>query len=178
MVSLSTTSLTSSVDANFLHQSLAGRGPPSSLHWRNSGVGNGRERLYTYWSSGCYVHPGWSSDVFGYRYGGMFKNRPSLPIPCNPEVRSTFCERHALPGANVFGHFLFVYFLFLIAPFMLARTVHFYGPAFDLPSTFFYFCNTCLFVTFRISSGVACPNIILLHSGMASKSIRYSITHN
>ena len=56
---------------------------------------------------------------------------------------------------------------------MLTRTVHFYSTASDLPSTFFCFCNTCLFVTFLTSFGVASPNIILLYNGMALKSLSY-----
>ena len=51
---------------NFFHQSLTSRGPPHFLHWRNSGADNGRESVYTCCSSECYVHLGWSSDVFGY----------------------------------------------------------------------------------------------------------------
>ena len=38
---------------NFSPQSLTGRWPTRSLHWRNSGTGNGRKRVYTCWSSGC-----------------------------------------------------------------------------------------------------------------------------
>ena len=57
---------------------------------------------------------------------------------------------------------------------MLSRTVYFFGAASDLPSTFFCFCNTCLFITFRTSSGVDGPNIMLLYSRMASKFIRYT----
>ena len=55
---------------------------------------------------------------------------------------------------------------------MLSRTVHFFGADFDLPGTFFCFCSTCLFVTFRTSFDVADRNIILLYSGMASKFFR------
>ena len=55
-----------------------------------------------------------------------------------------------------------------------ATRAFFIGATFDLPSTIFCFCNTCLFVTFRTYFGVAGPNIILLYNGMASKSIRYS----
>ena len=108
-----------------------------------------------------------------YRYGGRFKDRPSLPIPYNPKVRSIFCGRRVLPGANVFGHFLFVYFLFK-SPFYARTYRTFYDAAFDLPSTFFCFFITCLFVTFRTSSDVADRNMFLLYSGMASKSIRYT----
>ena len=43
---------------NFFHRSLAGHGPSSSLHWRNSGAGNGRERVHICWSWGSYVHSG------------------------------------------------------------------------------------------------------------------------
>ena len=57
---------------------------------------------------------------------------------------------------------------------MLTNRIFFIGIASDLPSTFFCFCNTCLFVTFRTSFGVAGPNIILLCSEMASKSMRYN----
>ena len=88
-------------------------------------------------------------------------------------MRGTFCGRHVLPGANVFGHFLFIYFLFN-GPFYADTYRTFCDAAFDLPSTFFCLCNTRLFVTFRTSSGVAGPNIILLYIGMVSKSIRYS----
>ena len=37
----------------------------------------------------------------------------------------------------------------------MTRTVHLYDTAIDFPSTFFYFCNTCLFLKFRISCDVA-----------------------
>ena len=58
---------------------------------------------------------------------------------------------------------------------MLARTIHFLlAPFLIFPAHFFCFCNTWLFVTFRTSFGVADPNIILLYSGMGSKSIRCS----
>ena len=56
--------------------------------------------------------------------------------------------------ATVFGHFLFVYFL-LTPPFdAVTNRIFFISAAFDLPSIFFCFCNTCLFVTFR-TFGVA-----------------------
>ena len=57
---------------------------------------------------------------------------------------------------------------------MLSRTAFFIGTVRDLPGTFFCFCNMCLFVPFRTSFGVAGPNIILLCSEMASKSMRYN----
>ena len=70
----------------------------------------------------------------------------------------------------MFGHLMFVYFLFLTVPFYtVTNRIFFIGTASDLPSTFFCFCNTCSFVTFRTSFGVAGSNIILLYSGMASK---------
>ena len=99
--------------------------------------------------------------------------RPSVPIPYNPEVRSTFCGRHVhLEQCSVISY-SFIFFFdpplndvtnrrFLLAPHLI------------FPAHFFCFCNTCLFVTFRTSFGVAGPNIILIYSGMASKFIRYS----
>ena len=60
---------------------------------------------------------------------------------------------------------------------MLSRIVYiFIGAASVLPSTFFCCRNMCLFVTFRTSFGIAGPNIILLYSGMDSKSIRYTFS--
>ena len=58
---------------------------------------------------------------------------------------------------------------------MLSRTVHFVTPLLIFQAHFFCFCHTCLFVTFRTTFDVAGPNIILFYSGMASKSIRYSV---
>ena len=63
MVSLFTTSLTPSGDANFFHQPLPGRGPPCSLHWWNSGTGSRRWGEYTCWWSFPWNTPRWSSDV-------------------------------------------------------------------------------------------------------------------
>ena len=75
----------------------------------------------------------------------------------------------------MFGH---VRFSFLTAHFYAVTNRTFCDAAFDLPSTFFCFCNTCLFVTFRTFSSVADRNIILLYSGMVSKSIRYKVILN
>ena len=90
--------------ANFFHQSLAGREPSSSLHWRNSGA-------YTCWSSECYVHPGWSSDVFGYRYGGRFKDH-LFRFHTISNCAKYLLWQARISEANVFGHFLFVFFFF------------------------------------------------------------------
>ena len=82
--------------------SVAGRGTASSLHSRNSGgwYRNLRGRYWregesTCWSLAWDVHSGGRQLFLGiYRYGGRFKDRPCVPIPYNPEVRSTFCGRH------------------------------------------------------------------------------------
>ena len=42
---------------------------------------------------------------------------------------------------------------------------------------FFYFCNTRLFLIFQNYSDIARHNIVLLHSGMALKSIRCTLTN-
>ena len=77
------------------------------------------------------------------------------------EVKSTFCGRHVLSGANVFGCFFF-YFLFYKNPFILSRTVHFVTPLLIFQAHFFCFYNMCLFQT---SSDVARHNnIFLLYS--------------
>ena len=111
-ISPSTTSWTTSEDANFYHQSLTGRKRSSSLHWRNFGVGNGRERVYTCWSSGCYIHPGWSSDVFE----PLWRKVQRQAI-CSDSLQSRNAKyllwKARTSGANLFGHFLFIYFLFL-----------------------------------------------------------------
>ena len=82
------------------------------------------------------------------------------------EMKSTFCGRHVLPGANMFGYFLFS---FLTDPFIL---VHFMTPFLIFRIHLFCCCKTCLF---RTSSDVADRNIFLLYSGLASKSIRYNL---
>ena len=147
-------------------------GPPSSLHWRNSGAGIARERGYSCWSSGCYVHPGWSSDVFGYLpLWRTVQRQTTVPIPYNPELSSTFCGRHVNSGANVFGLFLFVCYHFFQPPFYTVTYRTFCDVALIFQAQIFRFCNTCLFVTSRTSFGVAGPNIILLYSGMASNSV-------
>ena len=54
-------------------------------------------------------------------------------------------------------------FIFLFnSPFHAVTYSTFCDAAFDLSNTCFCFCNTCFFVTFRISCGVAGSNIILL----------------
>ena len=172
MVSLSTTSFTPSRDAHFFPQSRTGRGPPSSLHWRNFGAGNGRE--------GVYLLVIWvlcSTPRVAVRY---------FRVPLWRKVqRQTICSdsiqfwsakyllwKAGTSGVNVLGHFLFVYFLFFKASFMLTHFL--LAPFLIFPVHFFCFCNTCIFVKFRTSFGVAIPNIILLYIGMASKSIRYN----
>jgi len=86
-----------------------------------------------------------------------------------PEVKSTFCGTHILPGANVFGHFLFFYFLFLVDPFILAYTVHFMTPLLIFQIHFFLFLK-------HVFELMILPVVIfLLYSDMASKFIRYNI---
>ena len=51
------------------------------------------------------------------------------------------------------------FIIFLTALFTLARPYIFMALLSIFPAHFFYFCNTCLFVTFRTSSGVAGPNM-------------------
>ena len=170
MVSLSTMSLTPFGDANFFPQSLMGRGLPSSFHWRNSGAGNERERVYTLVIGVLCPLP---VVVRCLRIQLWRKVQRQTICSDSTQSRSAkylFCKART-SGANVFDLMFFVYFLFLKAPFMLSLTVHFYWHRFCLPSTFFCFCNTCSFVTCRTSFGVADPNIILLYSGVASSTI-------
>ena len=110
------------------------------------------------------------SDI--YRYGGRFKDRPSVPISYNPEVTSTLCGRHVLleQTCSVISYS----FIFFFNSFYAGTCRTFLlGPLLISQAHFLWFCKTFLFVTFRTSSDVAGPDIILLYSGTASKSIRY-----
>ena len=153
---------------NFFHQSLTDRRPPSSLHWQNFGADNGKERVYTRWSLGCYVQPRGVVRFFPLLLDHLLRFH-TIPKCGVPFVTGTYFWSKRVRS------FLFRLFSFL-SPFyaVTCRTI-FNDAAFDLPSTFFLFCNTCLFVTFRTSFGVPGPNIILLYNGMASKSIRYNV---
>ena len=73
---------------------------------------------------------------------------------------------------NVFAHLLFVNFLFLTAPFLCCHEPYiFYWYCFRSSQHIFRFlCNTCSFVIFGTSFGVAGGNINLLYSGMTSGS--------
>ena len=119
-----------------------------------------REGESTRWSSVCYVPlrmggrcSRWSSDVSVYCFCFV-----SIPL------RSVeYLLWRARPSGETCCPFL-------TAPFyVVTKRILFIGTASDLPNTFFCFCNTCSFVTFRTSFSVAGPNIILLYSGMASK---------
>ena len=86
-----------------------------------------------------------------------------------PFVEGTYlCSKHCSVIAYSFIFFfknLFYdgrYCTFLLAPLLIS-------------THFFCFCHTCFFITFRTYLGVVAPNIILLYSGMASKSIRYEV---
>ena len=99
-----------------------------------------------------------------------FTVRPSASVSYNPEVRSAFVAGTYF-WSNVFGHLPFVYFLFLTVP---SCTVYFLLTPLLIFPHICCFCNTCSFVTFRTSVGVAGLDIILLYSEMASMSIRYT----
>ena len=131
---------------------------------RISGAGNRRGGEYTCWSLFFWMSTQVVIRCFRIPLDHLlFICSDSIKSWLFPEVKSSFWGTHVLPGANVSGHFLFVYFLSLTDPFMLARTVHFYDAAFDLPNTFFLFLNTCLFRTSSSDS-----NIFLLYSGIGS----------
>ena len=97
-----------------------------------------------------------------YRYTGRFKDRPSVPIPYNSKVTSTFYARTSL-NKHV-RSFLICLFSFLSPFYAGTYRTFFMAPLLVFQAHFFCFCNTCLFVTFRTSSDVVGPNIILLYS--------------
>ena len=127
-------------------------------------------------SSGCLL--GWPPDVFLdiYRYGGRFKDRPSVPIPYSPEVRSTVCARHVLLEQTC--SVIYYSLIFFFNPLLCWHVpyISYWRRFWSSHHIFFCFCNTCLFVSFGTSLGVAGPNIILLYSGMVSKSIHCNRT--
>ena len=136
--------------------------------WRNL-----RGRYWREGESTCWSLP-WDGRQIcsdNYRYGGKFKDRPSVPISYNLEVRSTFCVRHVLLEQRIRSFIIHLFFTALF--YSVTNRIFFIGTSSDLPRTFF--CNTCLFVTLLTSFDVAGANIILLHSEMASKSIRYTV---
>ena len=127
--------------------------------WRNSGAGNGREsvyllifgvlcppqvvvrcfRIFTAIAEGSKTSLGRAKARTRLGLAPSFKDRPSVPIIYNLEVRSTFLWKARTSAANVFGHFLFLNFAFL-KPLLCWHVPYiFIGVAFDLPSTFFPF---------------------------------------
>ena len=126
-------------------------------------------------SLGCPL--GWPPDVFGYLPLWEKVQRQTI---CSDSIQARG-EKYLLwkartsEGKRVRSS-IFSLFSFFNSPFLCWHVPYiFYCATSDLPTTFFCFCNTCLFVTFRTSLGVAGSNIILLYSGcMASKSICYS----
>ena len=90
-------------------------------------------------------------------------------------MKCTFCGTPVTSWSKRVRSHLILLFHFLTYPFTLTRTVHLYDAAIDFPSTFFYFCDTYLFLIFRNSSDVARRNIFLIIQRMASESIRYSV---
>ena len=126
-------------ECKFLPPICDGREHLSSLHWLNSGVGNEREGVYLLVTFSVLCPLGWSSDVFGYLplwrkvqrdHLFRFHTIPKWEVPL---VEGTYF------WSNVFGHLLLVYFLFLTAPFMLSRTVHFVTPFLIFQAHFFLF---------------------------------------
>ena len=99
--------------------------------WRNL------RRWYRYSFLGCPF--GGPPDVFGY---SLLWRKVQRQVICSDSIQSRsatylLCKTRT-SGANAFGHFLFVYFLFLKASLFYTGTYRtfFIGTAFDLPSTF------------------------------------------
>ena len=148
MVSLSTTRLTPSGDANFFDQSLTGRGPPSSLHWRNSGTGNGREDVYLVVIGmlcpprvvvRCFRIPLW--------------RKVQRHTICSDSIQSLSAKyllwKTRTSWSKRVPSFLFRLPSFSTAPFYAVTYRTICEAAFDPSSTFFLFLQNLLFVTFR-----------------------------
>ena len=98
-----------------------------------------RGRVYLLVSSlGCPL--GWPPDVFGYLPPWRKVQRQTI---CSDSIQSRSAKyllwKARASRSKRVRSFLICLFLFLEASLMLARTVHFYGAAFDLPRTFFLF---------------------------------------
>ena len=170
MVSPSTHELGSFRDANFVPKSRTDSGRPSSLHWRNFGTDNRRERV----TFSVFCPPGGRqmlSDTI----------RPSafcllrfhkITVPSRSEQYLLWKTRTS--WSKRVRPFLLLFPVFKADHFTQTRTVRFYGTALIFQVNFFCFCNTRLFVTSRTSFDVAGPNIILLCNDMGLKSIRYT----
>ena len=182
-VSLSTASLIPFKDVKFLPQisdkpRIYEFSPLAKLRGAGNRISEGgteeRESLPVSIFLGMFTSGGRQMFLGIYRYGGMSEDRPSVPVRYNPEVRSTFCGRHVHPEqtCSVIYH---SFISFFNSPFLCWYVPYiFMAPLLIFPAHFFCFCNTCLFVTFRTSFCVADLNIILLYSGIASKSISYT----
>ena len=161
-------------DVNFRPPISDGREPLSSLHCRNSGAGNGRDGVYLV-VIGVLCPPRVDVRCFPIQLWRKIQRQTICSDSIQFRNAKYLLRKARTSGANVSNHLFFVYFFH--SPFLCWHIPYiFIGAAYDLPIRFFYFCNTCLFVTFRTSFGVAGPNIILLYSNMASKSVRYNIT--
>ena len=86
---------------------------------RISRAGNCRGGEYTCWPISLKCPPSVVARCNSYRYGPEVQSQTIYFFLCScsikswlfPEVKSTFCGTHVLPGTNVFERFFF-YFLF------------------------------------------------------------------